>query len=114
MIKLNQRTPIIDKGEYGYNFLEVSLTYDKGGWNMMTGKEEQRGFTVIVMPIRVGEGFRGFRAYDGTMQFVEVAKRYSEKRHIALFHELLDGGQDGLLDVLKKYVMAKKDFTYAG
>lgn len=39
------------------NTVQISVTYDKGGLNYFTYKQEPRGYQLTVSPCKVGEGF---------------------------------------------------------
>ena len=41
-------------------YLKVQVYYDLGGMNYFTGKQESRGYYIMVKPIEKGEGWESF------------------------------------------------------
>ena len=60
-------------------FVEVSLSYDLGGWNFFTGESEARGIYVNVSPVEKGDGWRSFTAFSGIKMLVKPLKRFNKK-----------------------------------
>jgi hypothetical protein len=66
------------KGEK--HFIDVYISYNKGGLSMMNYKMQPRGYDVHVQPIEVSDGFTTFMGFSGVRQHIEGAKRFSQKR----------------------------------
>jgi len=65
-------------------FIDVYVSYNKGGINYATYKQEPRGYTLHVQPIKVENknGFTctSFMGFSGVRQHLETANRFSQKR----------------------------------
>ena len=61
------------------HFLEVMVSYDKGGMNYFNYKTDPRGFSVSVKPIWESGGSTGFTIMEGRRLFLLPAARYSDK-----------------------------------
>lgn len=65
-------------------FIDVYVSYNKGGVSYTTYKQEPRGYTLHVQPIKVenNNGFTctSFMGFSGVKQHLENANRFSHKR----------------------------------
>lgn len=62
----------------------IELHYQEGGMSFLAGEVRRRGYTIMVSPetystSESGVVWRSFTAYQGTLDFICEAKRYSEK-----------------------------------
>jgi hypothetical protein len=89
-----QRLSLESTNPYGYNTLDVHLSYDKGGMSVLSGKEVQRGYTLYVIPHKVDGGVRMTKAYDGGKQFVQATKRFGQKEMETIALEIMREGSD--------------------
>lgn len=80
-----------------FNELKIIVDYDKGGMNYFNGKQENRGYRIIVSPVTVTDygGHKiessvmmGKKWETGLKYFIEVANRYSRKRMEELAEEV--------------------------
>ena len=55
------------------------VSYNKGGMNYFTGKNEKRGYYVSVTPVTKGERFESFYLLSGGKFITDETKRYGEK-----------------------------------
>jgi hypothetical protein len=66
------------------NVVRVQLTYNKGGFNLWTYKEEERGLYLSVSPLRIehGDGYitTSYTGFSGIKQLVKPLKRFSQKQ----------------------------------
>lgn len=60
-------------------FIEIELYYSKGGLNVFTYVQEQRGYYVSVRPITVERNFVSFVAFSGKKMLVHECSRKSAK-----------------------------------
>lgn len=60
--------------------VEVSVSYQMGGANMFTYRNEERGYYLHVQPVEISENFRTFVAFSGIKQLVLQADRYSDRK----------------------------------
>lgn len=107
-----ERTSLGMKGEAKEEFLIVSLTYQLGGVNWFTGRDEGRGFYVHVSPITEekhdGYTMRGFSIGTGLKTMVSPARAFSLKTLENLANILKSGGwhpekiEDMKVEVLKQ------------
>ena len=60
-------------------FIELELYYSKGGLNVFTYVQEQRGYYVSVRPITVERNFVSFVAFSGKKMLIHECSRKSAK-----------------------------------
>lgn len=60
-------------------FIEVELYYSKGGLNVFTYVQEQRGYYISVRPITVEGNFVSFVAFSGEKMLIHECSRKSAK-----------------------------------
>ena len=92
------------------HYVEVTISYSKGGINYATYKPRSRGYYMHVQPIKVGPNYVEFVAFTGIQQCIEEASRFSAKKLDQLV-ETFGGGsvQEQLVD----YVCKKQGITLA-
>ena len=71
------KTDFSEVGEFTH--LKVVISYNKGGINYFTYKNETRGYYVSVTPVTRGERFESFYLLSGGRFITDETKRYSEK-----------------------------------
>lgn len=86
--------------------LKVHLYYDKGGMNYFHGKEEKRGYYLLVQPVEFMQcdsyQMESYVAFSGAKRLVLEVKRQSDKAYnqaVAMHHEELTD--------LREYVLSK-------
>ncbi len=66
------------------HFIEVYVSYNKGGMSMATYKQIPRGYSVHVQPVEIkdmgGYTSKSFIGFSGYRQDVEEANRFSQKK----------------------------------
>ena len=101
------RIPTTTEGQ----FVEVEVSYSKGGINYFTYNNEPRGYWLGVQPITVRSDLGvSFMAFSGTKAFLEDAKRFSAKRLAELAAQ---GKSLPKYDQLMAHVLAKNGLTLA-
>jgi len=60
-------------------FVDFELSYDIGGMNFFQGVSHQRGYWIAVTPREVSDHCTSTLAFDGTQDFLEPAKRFSQR-----------------------------------
>lgn len=68
-------------------FIEVSVSYSKGGVNFATYKNEKRGYWLHVQPLTIQGNWVQFTGFSGVKQFVKEANRFSQKQLEAVAEE---------------------------
>ena len=68
------------------NFIEIELYYSKGGLNVFTYMQEQRGYYVSVRPITVERNFVSFVVFSGKKMLVHQCGRKSPKAEREAVH----------------------------
>lgn len=77
--------PIAIAGSSALNELEISVDYDKGGWNCFNGNIDKRGVYVYLKPLHRSGGVTqsvmlGSRVESGFKVFVKELGRMSQKQ----------------------------------
>lgn len=84
MGKSNIKTVYLDTNKEGYKF-RCDLYYSLGGVNMLTYKNEQRGYYIAVTPIEKRGNIEGFAAFSGVKKcVVPVSRKSTKKEKVAL------------------------------
>ena len=110
MKRLIRRIEIEKVNDVSTSYIEIELYYSKGGMNYFTGKVEQRGFYLSVMPVSIGTsgaGFttRSFTAFSGIKKMVLECARFNQKK----FDEFTPSDAD--VNELLDYVKTKNGIT---
>lgn len=71
--------PVWDNGS-GVTDIEVSLYYSKGGLNVFTYKEEQRGYYISCIPVERKRGMKSFVAFSGFKKCLVPCARKSKAK----------------------------------
>lgn len=61
-------------------FVDIEVSYSKGGANMLAGTQEQRGYWLGMQVVRIENGMRFATMGEGLRLFMEEAPRFSAKR----------------------------------
>ena len=61
-------------------YLKVEVTYNIGGMNYFTGKDEPRGYYLSVLPVERDGRFESYQAFSGVKQCILEVKRQSKKQ----------------------------------
>ena len=72
------------------NFLEVTVSYDIGGYSYFTCQTKKRGYYLSVSPIEVWDHCVSYQAFSGTYMLLNEVKRQSkngEKEALRLLPE---------------------------
>ena len=69
----------LKKNANNWNYLDVELEYNIGGYNYFSGKETPRGYYLSVQPIERGEQLSSVIAFTGTNFLIKEVKRKSNK-----------------------------------
>jgi len=89
-------------------FIDVFVSYNKGGISYATYRNIPRGYSLHVQPIEVKENFVSFMGFSGYRQDVEDAKRFSQKTLEAVA-ERMDGSE--LMQQMIDLVCEKQNLT---
>lgn len=82
-------------------FIEVSVIYDKGGYNYFTGDTEKRGYKVMVQPVTVRERSVCVTAFSGFKTTVKEVSRYSAKAHQSVY-EAVEPHMEGIAEAFRE------------
>ena len=82
MARPNHKTSIHieDKHLDGNNYLEVEVSYDKGGINYFNYQRHARGYYLTVRPVTIENGCRSMMLGKGRSCFLEEVKAFNAKR----------------------------------
>lgn len=82
---IKTRYVAIEPKEDGCNYIKQQLYYSKGGPNMFTYKNEQRGYYISVTPVKREDYFESFTAFAGYKKLIHpVARQSAKAEQIAL------------------------------
>lgn len=93
----------LKENEHGFTHLDVDITYNKGGINYFTYRNEPRGYYAGVTPVEKNNNMVSFTAFTGVKKFIEPAKRLSRKTLAALNADAVDICDDLIKSVCAKY-----------
>jgi len=88
--------------------LKTLFYYDLGGFNYFTGKEEGRGYYILIQPVEISRNENGgvscetFTAFKGIKSLLTECKRKSKKMQRIAEMRLLDKRQNLLQYVADK------------
>lgn len=60
-------------------FIEVSMYYSLGGYNVWTGDNDRRGYWLSVSKVEKGDGWVKQALFEGRKMFLKEVKRKSKK-----------------------------------
>ena len=60
-------------------FLKIHVYYALGGMNYFTGKEERRGYYLLVTPVERSGMIETYSAFSGYKHFISSATRFNKK-----------------------------------
>lgn len=69
--------PVINNKDY--NFLKIESYYNIGHYNYFTGKEEGRGYYILVVPVYRARGCESVTGFTGIKQCIKTVSRKSKK-----------------------------------
>lgn len=89
--------------------VKITVTYDKGGINMFTHKQTQRGYYLAAQPIEIkqyenGINIESFTAFSGVRKCILEVKRQSDKG----YNEALKMYENSINELLE-YITTKND-----
>lgn len=61
------------------NYIKITFEYDLGGMNYFTGRSEQRGYYITVVPVERDGYMESFTAFTGAKQCILTCSRKSAK-----------------------------------
>lgn len=94
-----------------HNAVKIELAYNLGGYNVFTGKTEERGYYLHVTPVFRDGRMESITCFSGIKQCIKPVKRQSEKAYnaaLANINEFLPGL---ILYVCTKHNIITEDVT---
>lgn len=99
----------VNENDHKYTDIEVYVSYNKGGMNYFTYKEEPRGYYLTALPVQRDAHTKMYGAFTGYTRFIKAAKRYSEKQWRALDNGKMDLAKDMIEKLLTENDLTVKE-----
>ena len=86
----------------------ISVSYTTGGHSFITGRHNERGYCLAIIPASLHDGVIRKEAWAGAYKVIESAKRFSQKRFDSLVTEhILNAETSEEVEKLFDFVLVK-------
>lgn len=99
----------LNKNDHGYTDIEITVDYNKGGYNYFSYTEEPRGYYLHVQPLTRGNNTITFTAFTGVKMLIEECKRLNRKRLAELQADEIELSKNAVTYLCNKYNLSIAD-----